>query len=582
MLTEFSTAPNRKEVISAKSDSLGNLLGTATLTMPFYDTTLTAVYKTGTKITAGDVIQIQKNGSETTENFTDMNKVTEALANNVTSATITLNADATGTLRVKKNQTVTLKLNGHTLRNDSAHSIVIENYGTLIIEGTENSKLFGSASAGNTSINVISNHLGGKVSINGTMTITTNSGSANIIVNSSYFNSFNESLYQNKNQLGVITIGEDSANSNIQVIGCGNSVIINNQGIMTLNKSASIIGKSYNVFSGYVTNGVISAGDAYYTDKNCLQRVLTNNGAHFEYVTLRNMDYGTVAGFENGGSTVDGVALHDFYWGSETHVSVLNADTAGMDSTKASEISKTTDTLASRGSQAAGLKTAAEGQEGLNAEAGQSVETYLQIQVKDISVEQENVNSVTYDIKAYGDVYTIDTTNNTATLATENSVQINANGTNLDMIGPLPDGFDAKVGDTVDVIHTTETEGVVKTEGTVIAKKGVTDTLFVQFENNKGFSTFEFKKAEDNKNPGTNQRPSNSSNKEEKFLVKFLDAAGNTVKIEWVKYGGSATAPTGYGTYAGYTNVTSHMDLKPIGTSSARTGHLVPNTADKN
>ena len=46
--------------------------------MPFYDTTLTAVYKTGTKITAGDVIQIQKNGSETTENFTDMNKVTEA------------------------------------------------------------------------------------------------------------------------------------------------------------------------------------------------------------------------------------------------------------------------------------------------------------------------------------------------------------------------------------------------------------------------------------------------------------------------------------------------------------------------
>ncbi len=48
------------------------------------------------------------------------------------------------------------------------------------------------------------------------------------------------------------------------------------------------------------------------------------------------------------------------------------------------------------------------------------------------------------------------------------------------------------------------------------------------------------------------------------FLVTFLDCSGNTVKIEWVPYGHSATAPTGYGTYEGYTNVTAHIDLKPI------------------
>ena len=72
------------------------------------------------------------------------------------------------------------------------------------------------------------------------------------------------------------------------------------------------------------------------------------------------------------------------------------------------------------------------------------------------------------------------------------------------------------------------------------------------------------------------------SEQDDLFLVTFLDSKSNTVKVEWVKYGGNATAPTGYGTYSGYTNVTAHMDLKPIGAASTSNGYSVPNTADKN
>lgn len=63
-------------------------------------------------------------------------------------------------------------------------------------------------------------------------------------------------------------------------------------------------------------------------------------------------------------------------------------------------------------------------------------------------------------------------------------------------------------------------------------------------------------------------------------LVTFFDCQGNTVKIEWVKYGGSATAPAGYGTYSGYTNVTSHRDLRPL-SCKVSDGYAVPNTSDR-
>ena len=64
------------------------------------------------------------------------------------------------------------------------------------------------------------------------------------------------------------------------------------------------------------------------------------------------------------------------------------------------------------------------------------------------------------------------------------------------------------------------------------------------------------------------------------YLVTFLDCQGNTVKVEWVKYGASATVPTGYGTYSGFANVTSHRDLRPL-SCKVRDGYAVPNTADR-
>lgn len=73
--------------------------------------------------------------------------------------------------------------------------------------------------------------------------------------------------------------------------------------------------------------------------------------------------------------------------------------------------------------------------------------------------------------------------------------------------------------------------------------------------------------------------PENTSTTPGPFLITFLDASGNTVKVEWVEYGASATAPTGYGEYTGYTNVTENKDLRPIVSASSK--YAVPNTADK-
>ncbi len=64
------------------------------------------------------------------------------------------------------------------------------------------------------------------------------------------------------------------------------------------------------------------------------------------------------------------------------------------------------------------------------------------------------------------------------------------------------------------------------------------------------------------------------------YLVTFLDCQGNTVKVEWVKYDASATAPAGYGIYSGFANVTSHRDLRPL-SCKVSDGYAVPNTSDK-
>jgi|GEM_PF-6833114 hypothetical protein len=78
-----------------------------------------------------------------------------------------------------------------------------------------------------------------------------------------------------------------------------------------------------------------------------------------------------------------------------------------------------------------------------------------------------------------------------------------------------------------------------------------------------------------NASSGTTQK---ENVKEKSFLITFLDCKGNTVKIQWVKYGENASAPAGYG-YTGYTNVTANKDLRPINCMAG--GYVVPNTADK-
>lgn len=66
------------------------------------------------------------------------------------------------------------------------------------------------------------------------------------------------------------------------------------------------------------------------------------------------------------------------------------------------------------------------------------------------------------------------------------------------------------------------------------------------------------------------------------FTVTFLDCNGETVSVQSVAYQGDAVAPTGYGTYEGYTNVSANMDLRPTSCSASNlSGYTVPNTADK-
>lgn len=68
--------------------------------------------------------------------------------------------------------------------------------------------------------------------------------------------------------------------------------------------------------------------------------------------------------------------------------------------------------------------------------------------------------------------------------------------------------------------------------------------------------------------------PSASASSAAAYAVTFLDCNGDTVSVQWIEYGKDAVPPTGFGTYTGYTNVTAHMDLKPVSC------YAVPNTAD--
>lgn len=68
--------------------------------------------------------------------------------------------------------------------------------------------------------------------------------------------------------------------------------------------------------------------------------------------------------------------------------------------------------------------------------------------------------------------------------------------------------------------------------------------------------------------------------KADTWCVTFLDCKGDTVSVQWVKQGENAIAPVGFGTYADYTNVTSHRDLRPT-SCSTNNKWVVPNTSDK-
>lgn len=72
---------------------------------------------------------------------------------------------------------------------------------------------------------------------------------------------------------------------------------------------------------------------------------------------------------------------------------------------------------------------------------------------------------------------------------------------------------------------------------------------------------------------------SSSDVKDASWCVTYLDCSGKTVKVQWVKYGGSASAPAGYN-YPAVSNVTSHQDVRPT-SCKVTGGYVVPDTADR-
>ena len=80
-----------------------------------------------------------------------------------------------------------------------------------------------------------------------------------------------------------------------------------------------------------------------------------------------------------------------------------------------------------------------------------------------------------------------------------------------------------------------------------------------------------------------NSRPSANVNtnpdRNRSYCITYLDYNGNTVSVQWVKYGGSATAPAGYN-YPAVTNVSANMDVRPLG-GKANSKYIIPNTADR-
>lgn len=82
-----------------------------------------------------------------------------------------------------------------------------------------------------------------------------------------------------------------------------------------------------------------------------------------------------------------------------------------------------------------------------------------------------------------------------------------------------------------------------------------------------------------NAEPTATAVPGTGSDRDRSFCVTFLDCRGNTVSVQWIKYGESASIPAGYG-YPEVSNVSANMDIHP-GSCAAKNGFAVPNTADK-
>jgi len=141
-----------------------------------------------------------------------------------------------------------------------------------------------------------------------------------------------------------------------------------------------------------------------------------------------------------------------------------------------------------------------------------------------------------------------------------------------------------KTGERGDLV-TTKTSGsfamkVVDADGNEVTDTSKAGTYKVIFTDTPTFTSDNYNVTTDSSTFTVYEEPvKNNSEKDRLFCVTFLDSHGNTVSVQWIKYGENAVAPAGYN-YPSVLNVTSNMDIRPLSGKSVSKFNI-PNTGDR-
>lgn len=356
---------------------------------------------------------------------------------------------------------------------------------------------------------------------------------------------------------GIIRIAHDVNNNNQS----GNESVIRNCGNFTIN-------------GGKVDGGMVLTGEMYpfngYTGSSSLSLTLPLG---YEYLYVNNLpDFSSTTSFT--------FWPHGVLKYNSQSVSPTVIDKSGNYTVVSPNSNQSNDTIIKAASDAL-TNTYGIADESIinnntkdsikNVAGNQGALVYPTVEIDGASGDGNIITSITYQISMKYD--TLD--NNEVVTPDQDCGELNSLLISLKIA--LPDAFEGNVGDSIVVRHTCEDNSIKEYTGTIVL---IDEKKFGIFENPDGFSKFEIVKGPDTpvvSNQTASVATPDKSN--ESFLITYLDCKGNTVSVQWVKYGGTATAPAGFN-YPTVANVSAHQDVKPL-SCTANSKYLVPNTADK-